>query len=506
MVIWFFINLKSGFEVMTMRNEKRELAYVTNGDSPDPMRWWALAVVCLATFMTMLDSFIVNVAAPTISTDLHADPAEIQFIIAGYTIAYGIFLVTGGRLGDIFGAKRLFIIGMLGFTIASVLCGISITPFMLIGSRIIQGITASLMVPQVLAYIQNSFQEDERKTAMSTYGAVIGISTIVGQVAGGLLLKLNLFQLGWRMIFLINVPIGVLALIGAVYLIRSQSSAKEKYLDLGGVALLGSALLFFLIPIISEHDLNWPVKKYIYLVLSFALFVSFLLYEKKLGRKSSGMPLVQFRLFKNKAFSVGLLIVFSFFSGNAATFFIMAFYLQEELGFTALQAAYSYTPLGIGFLIGSFIVPKMIDKWKLHTLRLGAGLMVIGVGMLMATFYYFQENLVWQHLIIAMGISGIGQGLVATPLVSTILKHTEAKEAGTASGVLSTVTVIAQAIGVSIIGSIYFALKGMGHSLDRSAHSFQLSLIFILGLALAVGLLLFFMPEKNDKKKVSEKV
>lgn len=212
-----------------------------------------------------------------------------------------------------------------------------------------------------------------------------------------------------------------------------------------------------------------------------------------------GTPLINLQLLKDRAFMTGLLIVSAFFSGNAATFFIMAFYLQKSLQFTALEAAFAYTPLGIGFLGGSLIVPKIIGRLGMNVLRVGTGLMVIGVGIMMATVYYITK-LTWQHLIPAMLVSGIGQGLVATPLVRTILSQIKMKETGTASGILSTVTVISQGTGVSLIGTLYFAvMKSDYASLSVSTHSFMISLLCILCLAIITGLLLFLLPGKPKK-------
>ncbi|WP_261134015.1 MFS transporter [Bacillus sp. Marseille-Q3570] len=480
-----------------MGNQKPEL----HGDAqtyigPSAKRWLALAVVCTATFMTMLDAFIVNVAVPSIQDDLNATAAEIQFIIVGYVIAYGVLLITGGRLGDIFGVKMLFLGGMAGFTLTSLLCGIAPDAMILIISRILQGISAALMVPQVISYIHATFHDHERNIALSIYGAVIGVATIVGQIAGGLLLKLDLFGLGWRAIFLINIPIGIMALLAAGQMIQIKVVPKRERLDLLGVLLLSLGLSLFIFPVVMGHELGWPIWMLICLAGALLFIFVFVYHEQQLNMRG-GMPLVNPQLFKDRAFTTGLMIIFAFFSGNAATFFIMSFHLQQKLAFTPLEAAFTYTPLGVGFLFGSMIVPKIIQRFGSRVLLFGAGLMIFGVGIMIGTFYYIPINLKWLDLIPATFVSGIGQGLVATPLIQMILSQINRKDTGTASGMLSTVTVVAQGAGVSLIGTLYFTLIKSDSLLITSNHSFIISLFCILFLAIATGYLLWLLQRNK---------
>ncbi|MGP4081496.1 MFS transporter [Pseudalkalibacillus sp. R45] len=467
--------------------------------SPSSKRWFGLAIVCTATFMTMLDSFIVNVAVPSIQNDLNTTAAEIQFIIVGYIIAYGVLLITGGRLGDIFGVKMLFVGGMAGFTLASFLCGIAPNTMFLIISRILQGITAALMVPQVISYIHYTFHDQERNIALSIYGAVIGVATIIGQIAGGLLLKLDFFELGWRSIFLINIPIGIIALLAALPIIQINKATTRGRMDLNGVLLLGLSLSVFIFPVVMGHELGWPLWMLICGAGSIVFFFLFLHHEQKLIVRG-GMPLVNLQLLEERAFAAGLLIVFAFFSGNAATFFIMAFHLQKFLQFNPLEAAFAYTPLGMGFLFGSILVPKLMDRFGVNVLRIGTGLMVLGVSMMIATFYILLVDLSWQDLIPATFVSGIGQGLVATPLIRTVLSRINHKDTGSASGVLSTVTVVAQGAGVSLIGTLYFTLMKVDQPFQTTAsHSFIISLVCVLFLSIGTGLLLFLLPGNKNK-------
>ena len=228
------------------------------GEQADPRRWLTLTILLLAAFMNLLDVSIVNIAIPSIQRNLHASYADVQWALAGYTLAYALVLITGGRLGDIFGRKRLFLVGVVGFTIMSALCGAAQSPGMLIASRVVQGAMGAIMVPQVLAVIQVIFPPAERIKALAGFGVTAGLGTVSGPLIGGLLIQHNLFGLGWRPIFLINVPVGVLAVAAAAVLVRESRAPKPPKLDLIGVGLISAALLLLLYPLVQGRELGWP--------------------------------------------------------------------------------------------------------------------------------------------------------------------------------------------------------------------------------------------------------
>src|SRR6201997_4399303 len=228
------------------------------GDPPDPRRWLTLVILLLAAFMNLLDVSIVNIAIPSIQRDLHASYADVQWALAGYTLAYALVLITGGRLGDTFGRKRLFLIGVAGFTIMSALCGVAQTPGMLIGCRVVQGAMGAIMVPQVLAVIQVIFPPAERIKALAGFGVTAGLGTVSGPLIGGLLIQHNLFGWTWRPIFLINVPVGILAVIASAVLVRESRSDRPPKLDPIGVVLVSAALLLLLYPLVQGRQLGWP--------------------------------------------------------------------------------------------------------------------------------------------------------------------------------------------------------------------------------------------------------
>ena len=232
-------------------------------DQPDPRRWLTLVILLLAAFMNLLDVSIVNIAIPSIQRGLHASYADVQWALAGYTLAYALVLITGGRLGDTFGRKRLFLIGVAGFTIMSALCGAATGPGMLIGCRVAQGAMGAIMVPQVLAVIQVIFPPHERIKALAGFGVTAGLGTISGPLIGGLLIQHDLLGLGWRSIFLINVPVGLITLVASSVLVRESRSANPPKLDPVGVALIRAALLLLLYPLVQGRQFGWPAWTFV---------------------------------------------------------------------------------------------------------------------------------------------------------------------------------------------------------------------------------------------------
>src|SRR6204780_1745399 len=237
--------------------------YPAAGEGADPRRWLTLVILLLAAFMNLLDVSIVNIAIPSIQRDLHASYADVQWALAGYTLAYALVLITGGRLGDIFGRKRLFLIGVTGFTIMSALCGAAQTPGMLIGCRVVQGAMGAIMVPQVLSVIQVIFPPAERIKALAGFGITAGLGTVSGPLLGGLLIQHDLFGLTWRPIFLINVPVGIIAVVAAAILVRESRASQPPRLDLVGVALASAALMLLLYPLVQGRELGWPAWSFV---------------------------------------------------------------------------------------------------------------------------------------------------------------------------------------------------------------------------------------------------
>jgi EmrB/QacA subfamily drug resistance transporter len=425
----------------------------------DPRRWVALAVVLTAGFMQLVDISIVNVAIPSIQRDLDATYSQIQWVLAGYQLAFAVTLITGGRLGDIFGRKRLFMLGMTGFTLASALCGLAQSPGMLIGSRVFQGLMGAIMFPQVLSVIQVTFPSRERGTALGIFGATIGLATITGPLVGGLLIEADLFGLEWRPIFLVNVPIGVAALIAAARFLQESKAPQALRLDPVGVAIVSAGLLLLVYPLVQGRDLDWPLWTFLSMAAAVPVLGVFALWERR-KKAADGSPLVDMALFRQRAFVAGLLVAGIFFMGIPAFFLVLTIWLQIGLGFSALHAGVTGVPFAVGSALASGASVRLAPRLGRRILSVGTLLLVAGMlGLIWTVDRYGPDTHSWQ-LIPALAVCGLGLGSVIAPLVNIVLAGIRRQDAGSASGVLTTVQQVGGAIGVAVIGVIFFGLLG----------------------------------------------
>jgi EmrB/QacA subfamily drug resistance transporter len=425
----------------------------------DPKRWVGLAVVLIAGFMQLVDISIVNVAIPSIQRDLDATYSQIQWVLAGYQLAFAVMLITGGRLGDIFGRKRLFMIGMAGFTLASALCGLAQSPGMLIGSRVLQGLMGAVMFPQILSVIQVTFPPKERASAFGLFGATIGLATITGPLVGGLLIQADLFGLQWRPIFLVNVPIGVLALAAAArYLIESRAPRALR-LDPIGVTIVTAGLLLFVYPLVQGRDLDWPLWTFLSMAAAVPVLVLFGVYERH-KKRLDGSPLIDLDLFRQRSFVPGLAVAGIFFMGIPAFFLTFSLWLQIGLGFTALHAGLTGIPFAVGSAVASAASVRLAPALGRRLLSVGSLLLVAGMAALIWTVDRYGGAIHSWQLIPALLVCGLGLGSVVAPLVNVVLAGIRGQDAGAASGVLSTVQQVGGAVGVALIGVIFFGLLG----------------------------------------------
>jgi len=427
--------------------------------SADPRRWVALAVVLIAGFMQLVDISIVNVAIPSIQRDLDATYADIQWVLAGYQLAFAVMLITGGRLGDIYGRKRLFMIGMAGFTLASALCGLAQTPDMLIASRILQGLFGAIMFPQVLSIIQVTFPPQERATAFGLFGATIGLATITGPLVGGLLIQADLFGLEWRPIFLVNLPIGIAALAVAARFLVESKAPRALRLDPVGVVVVTAGLLLLVYPLVQGRDLGWPPWTFLSMAASVPVLAGFAVYERH-KKALDGSPLVDMDLFRQRSFVPGLLLAGIFFMGIPAFFLTFSLWLQIGLGFSALHAGLTGAPFAVGSALASAASVRLVPVLGRRILSAGSLLLVAGMVALMWTVDRYGGAVTSWQLLPALLLCGLGLGSVIAPLVNVVLAGIRAQDAGSASGVLTTVQQIGGAVGVALIGVVFFGLLG----------------------------------------------
>ncbi|WP_306214435.1 MFS transporter [Actinoplanes sp. RD1] len=428
-------------------------------DQPLPAgsrRTLALVVVLLAAFMDLLDSTIVNVALPPVQWDLGASFAQVQWVVAAYLLGFAVLLITGGRLGDIAGRKRMFLIGVAGFTAASALCGVAGTAGQLIAFRALQGAGAALMVPQVLAIVTTMFPPAQRGAALGAFGALAGLATVGGPVLGAVLTDADLFGWGWRSIFVINVPVGVLAFAAALVVVRESRSPRALRLDPSGVALLTAALLLLLVPLVQGRELGWPGWTFASMALAAAVFA--VLIRGQLRRTAAGRsPLIVMTLFRSRSFGAGLAANLVFFVLVTGYFLIFTLYLQAGLGYSVLKAGLTGIPWSFGTSFAAAVsATVLVPRLGRRVLVLGAVLLGAGlVGIIVTTQVAGAAVTPWQ-LLPATLAGGLGMGMIVAPILDFILSDVPAGDAGSGSGLVNAMQQVGGAIGVAVLGVVFF--------------------------------------------------
>jgi EmrB/QacA subfamily drug resistance transporter len=420
-------------------------------------RWWVLATVVAAQFMFGVDAFIVNVAIPTIAAELHASAAQIEAVIAIYLIAYATLVVTGGRLGDIYGARNVFMAGVAGFTVTSLWCALAQSGPELIAARLAQGATAALMVPQVLATIHLLFADSSRARAFGIYGIVLGLAGAAGFVLGGILVTLDLAGLGWRAVFFVNVPFGAVIVAAAWKVMPSFQRRAGTRLDIPGAIVLFLGLLCLIGPLLLGHDLHWSPMVWLVMAAGAVIIAAFLRLERAVARRG-GMPLIDLSLLTDKAFMRGLIAVFFFFFANLSFYLVMTIYMQKGLQIPPLQAGLVFLPLALTFVIASRHSGVRVKHRGTLVLIEGCAVQVAGlVALVMAIEWIDTPSAMVLALVLT--IFGYGQGLVMAPLSSAVLSTVKPVSAGAASGIYGTTAQIANAAGVAAIGAVFFAIE-----------------------------------------------
>jgi MFS family permease len=349
-----------------------------------PGRWRALPVLLVATFMALFDLFVVNVAAPSIGTELHSGTAAIELVIGGYSFTYAAGLVTGGRLGDLYGHRKLFVAGMTAFALASLLCGLAQSPSQLVIARLLQGATASLMVPQVLAVITAVFPVQERAKALGWFGLTVGVGSVSGQILGGALLDWDLFGLGWRAIFLVNLPIGLIAAALAWRILPVTRGAVAYKIDLLGVLGTSVTVGLALVPLVLGHSEGWPVWGWVLLALSVPTGFATLRHQQHLAT-TGGHPLLDLTLFRHRAFTSGVLVNISFFAGFSGFLLAMTLALQSGLGLSPLHAGLTFAPLGVAFATAAMLSRGLVARYGSLVVTAGATISGIGLAILLGS-------------------------------------------------------------------------------------------------------------------------
>ncbi|MFD1722994.1 MFS transporter [Amnibacterium endophyticum] len=483
-------------------------------DVPPRAAWIAFAVVLVGAAMSLIDATIVNVALPTIRTSIDASEATLSWIISGYALAFGLALIPAGRVGDRFGHKWVFFSGLALFTVASVSCGFSQTDGQLIVSRVVQGLAGGIYLPAVQSYIQLLFAGRVRGKAFAVFGAVLGVSSAIGPVLGGLLIQAFGDENGWRFVFFVNLPIGVVALIAAAVLVPNsprQASAASG-VDLVGLLLLSGALTAILVPLIQGQDEGWPVWTYISLAGGVVLLAAFGFWERGVVARGRS-ALVPPHLFTHPAFTAGTLLALVYFAAFVSIFFSLSLLWQAGLNYTALESGLVSLPFAIGSIVGASQSSRLAVAIGRRVLVIGAGLVALGlIGVWLVLLLVPSDALTGWDVIGPLLVAGFGSGLFIAPNVQFIVATVDPAEAGAASGVLATMQRIGSAIGIAVIGSVFFATldipTGRRPSSADLAEAFSTSataaLLTSAAFAVVAFLLVFTLPRSVGRGHAPE--
>ncbi|GHF08023.1 MFS transporter [Streptomyces morookaense] len=474
------------------------------GPPPYRWRWAALWVLLAGETMDMLDSLVAAVAAPSIRADLGGGPGVTQWLGAAYALAMAVGLITGGRLGDVVGRRRAFLLGAAGFTGASLLCAAAMSPGFLIAARGLQGLFGAVMIPQGLGLIKEMFRGRELGRAMGMYGPVMGLSYVGGPVLAGWLVSADWFGAGWRMVFLVNLPLGLLALAGGWRFLPASGPAAAARLDLAGAALASAAALPVVLPLVQGREQGWPIWAFVSMAAGVALFGVFGWYEERVAR-AGGDPLVMTGLFRKRAFSGGLVTGAALFAAVAGFSLALSLYFQSGLGASPLKAGLAVLPWSAGTVVG-FAVVQVLDgrgvlgRFGRPLVQTGVAVMALGSGAFACALRSAGARVtVWQGAP-ALVVVGVGMGLVTGPFFQTVLAAVEPHETGSAAGTLTAVQQFGSALGSAVLGTVFFsALGGRGAAGELGyARAMEITLGAEAGLLALTLLASFLLPVSGN--------
>ncbi len=450
---------------------------------PDANRWRALAVCLVGGFMVLLDVSIVNVALPSIQSGLKAPQTDLQWVLSGYALTFGLLLVPAGRVGDVRGRRTVFMAALGLFTLASAACGAAPSSLFLVIARLVQGLAGGTLTPQISAVIQEMFAGKERGKAFGIFGAVIGISTAVGPLLGGLLIALFGDAEGWRAVFYVNVPIGLVAMPLAWRLLPKPSHAeagRRHDLDPVGVVLLGAGAVLLLLPFVQERE--WPAQKWLLVPAALVVLAAFVTWDLGYARRGRE-PLVDFSLFSRRSYTFGLSMITVYFAGFTPLFFVFTLYLQDGLKYSALAAGVAITPFALGSALAAGLGGRVVHRFGRPLVALGLGMVAAGfAGSVLAVHEVPQHGAAWATLA-PLIVAGLGSGLVIAPNQTLTLSEVPVPRAGTAGGLLQTGQRIGSAVGIAAVGAAFFAR--LADSRGNFASSFERGIVVALAFVVA---------------------
>lgn len=459
-------------------------------------RWLGLFAVLAAMIMNLLDATVVNVAAPAIRAELGGSYATLQWIAAGYTLALAVGLLTGGRLGDMYGRKRMMTAGVIGFLATSVACAVAWSPATLVGARVLQGLCAAVMIPQAFGLVRDLFPPQEIGKAFAAFGPVIGGSTILGPIVAGVLVDADLFGSGWRMIFLINVPLGLFALLAGVRALPAVApSARDTRLDLTGALLAGVGMFLLVYPLVQGRELGWPAWTFGMLAGSVVVLGGFGVHQVR-RRRAGGVPLLELSVFARRSYTSGVAFVVVFFGAVVGFSLAVGLFLQLGLGYSPMRASLTMAAWAVGAFLGSGFAVAMMARLGRRILHLGLALMATGVAGVYLVFQAVGAEVGTWHLVTPLVVFGFGMGMIFVPLFDIIMGEVEDHEVGSAAGALESIQQLGASLGVAVLGTVFFGVVGQQLVLSVWVDAAKWTALLTLGLTGLAFVLGFLLPRK----------
>lgn len=464
---------------------------MTSEVSVNKNRWLILGIVLAAEIMDLLDSTIVNVAGPSLSKELNGTPSALQWVIGGYTLTLGAGLILGGRLADRYSRRNIFLIGLASFTASSMLCALAPNINVLIAFRLIQGFAGALVLPHVIGFIRDVFPPEELGKAFAIFGPVFGLGGILGPIIGGFLIDGDIASTGWRAVFIINIPVGIITFALAWKYLPRQVSNHAIKIDLVGTVLIIAASGLLLLPLIQGQDAGWPVWTFVSLAASVVGFGIFTL-EQRWVISRNKTPLIDPDIFKARTYNLGLAGIFMFFAGFTGVYLIITLFLQIGQGYSARGAGIANIAIALGTAIGGALSGAVLaEKFGIRVLQFGAIAQITGAILLFTSLPTMESYQFW-HIVPGMIVSGFGTGIVVAALFDAILLSIKDELVGSASGVLSSVQSIGSSVGVAIFGTLFFNHVATGQ-IDKG---FRNALVLQIGLVTVFLLITVLLPKK----------
>jgi EmrB/QacA subfamily drug resistance transporter len=459
-------------------------------------KWLGLSAILAATLMDLLDATVLNIAAPAIHRSLGGSTAALQWFAAAYTLALASGLLVGGRLGDMYGRRRMLLGAAAAFTVTSLACAFAWSPASLIGARTLQGLTAAMMVPQTFGLIKELFPGKETAKAFGLFGPAIGLSTILGPVVAGALVNANLFGTGWRSIFLVNLLLGgYTMLVGRRALPDAAPTARGARLDLPGAFLGAAAMTLLIYPLIEGRESGWPAWTFVLMAASVPMFVLFALRQRSLARGARTL-LVDPAVFRNRSYTSGLVFILAFFGVVVGFSLSFGLFLQLGLGYSAMHASLTATSLAVGAFVGSALGSTVGARFGRRVLHVGLLVMGLGTAGLLLVLDRAGAGVTGWDMTAPLVVYGLGMGAIFVPLFDLIVGDVPMDQLGSASGVLGAVQQFGSALGVAVLGTVFFNAFG-AHALAAplpAVHAARLVALLSLGLTALAFLLVFLLP------------